>query len=488
MTAQILQWNGRGIIGKWAEVKQMLVEEPLQVICLQETHFIENDRYSFNLPHFSLYSAYSPQGDRRGGVSIYVANVLPHMELHLQSPLQAVACSVRIQNRRVTFCSLYLPPNDNLSFQDLSNLIQHLPAPFILCTDANSKHYMWGSGQCDRRGRIWMDVINYHQLHVMNDGQATRLDESSGDLSHIDLTVVSNDIAHLIDWNTDKDLHSSDHFPIHLQLYTPDPVPNLPPMFAGWNVHKANWTAFQMCNDFVFNHDLGIENCDIITQALVENAQIHIPIRNGNSKYQCPWWSAECRDAIRDRRRAQNRMRRDPHSLFLRIEYRKARAKTRQILRSAQLRSWHALLSLFNYRTPMTKLWDILRKFSHKFRKMRPQPVLIHNNDIVDDPYEVANVFGQFFAELSSHENYLPQFLEHERELAATLPDFGHGHAEGYNKDFSMRELTDAILRSGSTSVGPDQVHYDFLRHLNDTQLKAILDLYNYIWTNHVFS
>ena len=306
----------------------MLVEESYKVICLQETHFIEHDRYSFNLPRFSLYSAYSAQGDRRGGVSIYVSNALPHMNIPLQSPLQAVACLVRIRSREIAFCSLYLPPNDPFSFQDLSSVINQLPPPFIICTDANSKHSMWGSGRCDQRGRIWMDVITHHDLHVMNDGQATRLDESSGDLSHIDLTVVSNDIAHLLDWDTDKDLHSSDHFPIHIQLYDPDPIPNLPPIFAGWNVRKANWEEFQMCNDFVFDPDLGIVNCELITNAILDTAKRHIPVRNGNSKYQCPWWNEECRVAIRDRRRVRNRMRRNPHSQFLLIEYRKAKAKT----------------------------------------------------------------------------------------------------------------------------------------------------------------
>ena len=67
-------------------------------------------------------------------MSIYVVSVLPHMEIHLQGPLQAVACLVRIQNRWVTFCSLCLPPNDNPSFQDLSHLTQQLPEPFIICT------------------------------------------------------------------------------------------------------------------------------------------------------------------------------------------------------------------------------------------------------------------------------------------------------------------------------------------------------------------
>ena len=94
---------------------------------------------------------------------------------------------------------------------------------------------------------------------------------------------------------------------------------------------------------------------------------------------------------------------------------------------------------------------------------MRHQPVLLQRNDIIDDQSDVANEFGSFFAELSSGENCPPPFLDHERELAAHLPDFGHGNAEDYNNFFSMRELADAIKQSGSTYVGPDRLHYDFL-------------------------
>ena len=273
----VLQWNARGVIRKWAKVKQMFAADSFQVICLQETHFVENDRYSFNIPHFSLYSAYSPDGDRRGGVSIYVSNKLPHMKISIRSTLQVVVCSVRRLDQRISFCSLYLPPNDAFSFQELSNVINQLPPPFVLCTDANSKHPMWGSRQCDRRGRIWMDIINYHDLHILNDGRATRLDESTGDSSHIDLTVVSNDIAHELEWTVDADLHSSDHFPIQLHFSTPDHPPDVPHVFSGWNVRKANWTAFQMYSDFTFDPDLGVVNCDIITQTIMDQAKAYIP-------------------------------------------------------------------------------------------------------------------------------------------------------------------------------------------------------------------
>ena len=106
---------------------------------------------------------------------------------------------------------------------------------------------------------------------------------------------------------------------------------------------------------------------------------------------------------------------------------------------------------MFNHRTPMGKLWDIIRKFSQKHRYMRPLPVIMHNNEIIDDPTEVANHFGRYFSNMSSRSNYPQAFLDWERELAENLPEFGDENYEDYNKEFTMRELTDAIKRSGST-------------------------------------
>ena len=52
--------------------------------------------------------------------------------------------------------------------------------------------------------------------------------------------------------------------------------------------------------------------------------------------------------------------------------------------------------------------------------------------------------------------------------------------------EFTFRELTDAINRSGSTSVGPDKVPYEFFKHMDDLQLTELLKFYNYVWTNDV--
>ena len=489
MTIKVLQWNARGLIGKWAEAKPMFMQNNYQVICIQETHFMANDKYSFRIPKFSAYHEYSTQGGRGGGVSIFVSDKLPHYRIPLQSTLQAVVCLVRVQNKRIAVCCLYLPPAENFTFQEMAQLINNLPQPFIICTDANSKHYMWGSQQCDSRGNIWMDLINHYALQILNDGQATRVDDFSGTESHIDLTVATSDIAPLLDWDTIKDLHSSDHFPICINIgLTPGMSDiDIPGIFLGWNIRKADWENFKQHCNFKFDDTEGMQNCELITQTIVDAAEKYIPERKSSAKFNCPWWNDECKEALKERRRAQNRMRRNPHSEFLRIEYRRAKAKAQRTVREAKVSSWKDLLSVFNHRTPMNKLWGIIRNFSSKGRTSNSFPVLLINNSVVDDPTEVVNTFGQFFADMSGRSNYSDRFLQRERLIMTTIPDFGDDNTEDYNMAFSIRELTEAINQSGSTSVGPDRLHYDFFKHMNDDQRHELLKYYNYVWTHDLF-
>ena len=488
MTFNVLQWNSRGLIGKWAEAKPLFMHNDLQMICVQETHFMATDKYVFKLPHYTAYHAYCPYGGRAGGVSIFVTDSLPHYQISISSPLQAVVCSVLVNHTRISVCSLYLPPSDVFTSQDLVDLINSLPPPFLICTDANSKHYLWGSDICDRRGDIWVDVINQYGLTVLNDGQPTRIDDFTGFESHIDLTVSSSTLAPQLCWDTIKDLHSSDHFPIKITLgrSTLQQV-NMPSIFSGWNIRRADWTNFQSNFSLRFDIQDGLANCDTFTQTIVDAAMKYIPVRTTNYKFCCPWWTDGCREALLQRKRAQNRMRRNPYSEFLRIEYRKAKAMARRTIREAQVTSWRNLLSTFNHRTPMAKLWDILRKFNCKGRVSRPFPVLIQDGIVVDEPVDVANTFGHYFNQLGARTTLSNEFVLQEQALMNTMPNFDSHNDETYNQDFTLTELYDAIHRSGSTSVGPDKLHYDFFKHMNDIQLNEILQLFNYLWTHDVF-
>ena len=58
---------------------------------------------------------------------------------------------------------------------------------------------------------------------------------------------------------------------------------------------------------------------------------------------------------------------------------------------------------------------------------------------------------------------------------------FKSSNCENYNNPFSLDELTDAIFKS-DTAVGPDDVHYQMLKHLPNDALLTLLNILNTIW------
>ena len=481
MTYDILQWNCRGLISKWAEIKPMLLTRAFSVICLQETHFLPNDPYDFRLHNYTLYNAYPTTDRRHGGVSIYASNTFPHYQVPVNTNFQAVACSVKLGRSRICVCCLYLPPNEAFTHCMLNDLIDQLPHPFIVCTDANSRHFLWGADRCDSRGNIWERVIQQHGLKVLNDGSPTRLDEYTGLWSHIDLTVSSSSVGQFMKWQTDTDPYSSDHLPIYISY---DIVSSSLPQcddFYGWNINKAIWSEFVNQCVLHFHKADGMLNYESIIEAFVRSATDNIPKKYKNTKYSCPWWTDECRDAIRMRKRAHNRFRRSHTTAHL-LAYKEAKARTRRIIRRCKKESWERLLHLFNASTPIHHLWDIIRKFTKKERYARPLPVLSISGTMIDDPTDVANIFGQLFSDLSCSDNYRGSFREREMEMIDNMPCFQSNNAEIYNDVFTIDELKHSISKCGNSSIGPDMIHYAFFRYLRDDQLQVILDMLNCIW------
>ena len=69
-------------------------------------------------------------GGGGGGSSSAINKSYLFSEVHLNTPLQAVAARVTL-NKVVTFCNIYLPPSDHVAKTDLINLIEQLPSPFF---------------------------------------------------------------------------------------------------------------------------------------------------------------------------------------------------------------------------------------------------------------------------------------------------------------------------------------------------------------------
>ena len=66
-------------------------------------------------------------------------------------------------------------------------------------------------------------------------------------------------------------------------------------------------------------------------------------------------------------------------------------------------------------------------------------------------------------------------------------PNFGSSNIEKYNSLFYITELKEAISASKDTATGPDDIHYQMLKHLPDSSLDTLLHIFNDIWTTGVF-
>ena len=149
MDNTIIQWNCRGLRANYNEILLLLTKFAPTVVCLQETFLKQADSALFK--NYTTYSYIYNQGDKAsGGTSIVIYSRLSHSQVHLYTPLQAVAVSVPL-HKTITICSLYLPPNAKVDQVALNGLIKQLSEPFFLLGDLNGQSPLWGCAKLNER-------------------------------------------------------------------------------------------------------------------------------------------------------------------------------------------------------------------------------------------------------------------------------------------------------------------------------------------------
>ena len=87
----------------------------------------------------------------------------------------------------------------------------------------------------------------------------------------------------------------------------------------------------------------------------------------------------------------------------------------------------------------------------------------------------------------SSSQNYSKKFKHIKKHQEENKINFKSLNDEDYNNPFKLSELTDAIKISNDTATGPDEMHYQMLKHLPENALVTIVQIFNDIWTPGVF-
>ena len=94
------------------------------------------------------------------------------------------------------------------------------------------------------------------------------------------------------------------------------------------------------------------------------------------------------------------------------------------------------------------------------------------------------HIKAKTFSNNSSSTNYSKQFQHIKKNAEKTKQNFKSNNLEDYNRPFSLSELTDCIMKSHNTAVGPDEIHYEFLKQLPSCSLDFLLQAFNEVWVS----
>ena len=107
---------------------------------------------------------------------------------------------------------------------------------------------------------------------------------------------------------------------------------------------------------------------------------------------------------------------------------------------------------------------------------------LKRGNDNVTSKKDIADVLAEAFSKNSSSNHYTEKFRKYKDKAEKQKLNFKSNNTEDYNHSFSIKELQDSLSKAHDSSAGPDEIHYQLLKHLTPSALNTLLSIFNRIW------
>ena len=143
---------------------------------------------------------------------------------------------------------------------------------------------------------------------------------------------------------------------------------------------------------------------------LVEIVTTTIPKSStGPHKVHKPWFNSDCKGAVKERKRALRAFYSNstPDNLTL---YKQARARTRSIIKASKRDSWKEYISKLTTRTPVKKVWDMVRKISGKQYSSTITHLSKADGSKCTERKHIANTLADEFEKNSSTAHYSAAF------------------------------------------------------------------------------
>ena len=472
----IYQWNTNGLITHFQEFKHTIQTLQPHIMCVQETHLKPSDHYTLQFYPYTLIRKDHPACTRRGGVATYIKHNIPHKDTTPNTTSDIQTLEIYINSQTITLINCYFPPADDnfdTKLNDLDHILNNTHTPIILLGDFNSHHPLWESStRTDTRGHKIHNLIHNHHLVCLNTGHHTLPSRYIPQQDTTpDITFASPQISRSSQWITLEDTLFSDHKIIQLTLNAKSTDHTTQ---SRWNLKHAAWDAYTTDME---QTNFKVTDLEKFSSSLLACAQQHVPRTTPHTQKQkaVPWWNTDCDTAIKQRKRALNRHKRY-NTQQTQDTYKRAKAHCRKTILQAKREAWQEHISQFNRFTPLSKIWSLTKAFTNNKQSLIESLAITHNNTTITDPQAITDIFATHYLSRSSAlPNPIPLNITDTQSQ------------ETFNAPITLQELNNAIKQSGNTSVGPDNIHYSFLKHLGPTAKQALLDSFNTAYTTHTY-
>lgn len=150
---------------------------------------------------------------------------------------------VKLSN--LTFINVYCPPNIQIKKEEWNEFVKSFESPKVIVGDFNGQNPIWGSSKCNITGNSIADSLDESEIVLLNDGSPTRLITPNQNISAVDLSVVSRNIAVYFNWTVVQDCGMSDHFLIVMTYELPNPLVCHRSPLRKWLCDRANWESYE---------------------------------------------------------------------------------------------------------------------------------------------------------------------------------------------------------------------------------------------------
>lgn len=436
------------------------------------------DNQLFSIPGYNFINKNAK--NKHGGVGILIKNTIKYniIPTSFYQDVQTVAVSILTEFGPLSILCVYCPPRSSNNihiFNKLRNIISNLPKPCVIAGDFNAHHVAFGCSTTQSRGRELLQIFDDENLCFLNSGSATTVGRPNCNASAIDISCVSPMLAPLCEWRVGDDPLGSYHYPTFIDILTSaSNYKSNNDLVRKYLFHKANWSQYyelseNIFDEFLFSSDpiINYNNfCEKLNILKEKCIPVWKPKHRKSPISPAPWWNKECERAVKSSKEALLNYR---NSLTMEtyIEYKRLDAIKKRVIKEAKKDSWHKLCDSFNRNTPISTIWNYMRKFKRIYTDRN-----IYRND-----------------------EWVPQFikklaLQSNSSNISMDSIFNSGNEVEENqfllKEFSVEELNVALKSRKNTTPGLDNIPYVMISKLHPNAKSILVKILNLLWVNQI--